>query len=86
VTVKEGVNKSNYPIQNPLLLVTEPRTRIEQTSTNTGKGRYEIRLLLLYDGRASTSEPESRHYERYWESTLIGNEICVGSHVIVNYE
>jgi hypothetical protein len=23
-----GVNKSNYPIQNPLLLVTEPRTRI----------------------------------------------------------
>jgi hypothetical protein len=25
--VKEGVNKSNHPIQNPLLLVTEPRTR-----------------------------------------------------------
>jgi hypothetical protein len=26
VTVKEGVNKSNRPINNPLLLVTEPRT------------------------------------------------------------
>jgi hypothetical protein len=25
--VKEGVNKSNHPIQNPLLLVTELRTR-----------------------------------------------------------
>jgi hypothetical protein len=27
VIVKEGVNKSNHPIQNPLLLVTEHRTR-----------------------------------------------------------
>jgi hypothetical protein len=25
--VKEGVNKSNHSIQNPLLLVTETRTR-----------------------------------------------------------
>jgi hypothetical protein len=25
VTVKEGVNKSTYPIQNPLLLVAEHR-------------------------------------------------------------
>jgi hypothetical protein len=25
--VKEGVNKSNHPIQNPLLIVAEPRTR-----------------------------------------------------------
>jgi hypothetical protein len=25
--VKEGVNRSNHPIQNPLLFVTEPRTR-----------------------------------------------------------
>jgi hypothetical protein len=25
--VEEAVNKSNHPIQNPLLLVTEPRTR-----------------------------------------------------------
>jgi hypothetical protein len=24
---KENVNKSNHPIQNPLLLVTEPGTR-----------------------------------------------------------
>jgi hypothetical protein len=27
VVIKEGVNKSNHPIQNLLLLVTEPRTR-----------------------------------------------------------
>jgi hypothetical protein len=27
VIVKEGVNKSNHPIQNPLLLVTESQTR-----------------------------------------------------------
>jgi hypothetical protein len=27
VTVKEGVKKSSHPIQNPLLLVTEPRAR-----------------------------------------------------------
>jgi hypothetical protein len=27
VIVNEGVNESNHPIQNPLLLVTEPRTR-----------------------------------------------------------
>jgi hypothetical protein len=27
VIVKQGVNKSSHPIQNPLLLVTEPRTR-----------------------------------------------------------
>jgi hypothetical protein len=27
VIVKEGVDKSNHPIQNPLLLLTEPRTR-----------------------------------------------------------
>jgi hypothetical protein len=27
VIVQEGVSKSNHPIQNPLLLVTEPRTR-----------------------------------------------------------
>jgi hypothetical protein len=27
VIVKEPVNKSNHPILNPLLLVTEPRTR-----------------------------------------------------------
>jgi hypothetical protein len=26
VIVKEGVDKWNYPIQNPLLFVTEPRT------------------------------------------------------------
>jgi hypothetical protein len=26
VIVKEGVNKSDHPTQNPLLLVTEPRT------------------------------------------------------------
>jgi hypothetical protein len=26
-TVKEGVGKSNHPIENPLLLVTEPQTR-----------------------------------------------------------
>jgi hypothetical protein len=25
--VQEGVNKSNHPVQNPLLLVTEPQTR-----------------------------------------------------------
>jgi hypothetical protein len=33
VTVKVGVNKSNYPIQNPLLLLTEPQTRDNMNRT-----------------------------------------------------
>jgi hypothetical protein len=27
VIVEDAINKSNHPIKNPLLLVTEPRTR-----------------------------------------------------------
>jgi hypothetical protein len=39
--VREGVSKSNHPIQNPLLSVTEPRTRdsifTSRTTEATGK-------------------------------------------------
>jgi hypothetical protein len=42
--VMEGVNKSNHPTQNPLLFVTEPRTRdnmkIQKRGSDAGKGGY----------------------------------------------
>jgi hypothetical protein len=41
VIVKEGINKANHPIQNPVLLVTEPRTR-----DNTSDYVYAVLLRI----------------------------------------
>jgi hypothetical protein len=42
---KEDVNKSNHPIQNPLLLVTEPRTR--DNNINGKESRGTLRRAAL---------------------------------------
>jgi hypothetical protein len=45
--VKEGVNKSNHPIQNPLVLVTEPRTR-DNIIIPTSAMNYEIIYIYIH--------------------------------------
>jgi hypothetical protein len=46
VNVKEGVNKSNHPIQNPLLFVTKPRTleNINKSTENSVEKKQGIPL------------------------------------------
>jgi hypothetical protein len=62
VTAKEGVNKSNHPIQSPLLLVTEPRTRDNMLTDKHGDGRIfcnsslgkrQKKLMSLVGGKMS---------------------------------
>jgi hypothetical protein len=56
VVVKEAVNKSNHPIQNPLLLVTEPRTH----DCVYFNGVYVSKIILFCVGgnnRLRGSEP-----------------------------
>jgi hypothetical protein len=60
--VKEGVNKSNHPIQNPLLLVTEPRTRkniYEGASLDTDGEHGGIVRTLLHNTASMHWESES---------------------------
>jgi hypothetical protein len=47
VIVEEGVNKSNHPIQNPLLLVTEPQTR-DNIYNYTYKHTYTHTYIHIY--------------------------------------
>jgi hypothetical protein len=46
-TMKEGVSKSNYSIQNPLLLVTEPRTRDSTITYHTSSPETSHTTLTI---------------------------------------
>jgi hypothetical protein len=45
VFLQEGVNKTNHPIQNPLLLVTEPQTCDNIVNVKTNRDNDEFKVI-----------------------------------------
>jgi hypothetical protein len=54
VIVKEAVNKSNHPIQNPLLLVTEPE---KENTSHTNTTRIQTK-----DKNIHATKPIHKHH------------------------
>jgi hypothetical protein len=63
VIVNEGVNKSNHPIQDPLLFITEPCTR--DNIHFRGKGHSDMTMPELFQDFVTAA------VTNYWKVQLV---------------